>query len=61
MFLIVSKASLLFSTRGSGGSAEEERRDPVTTGVANAPRVENSGPALKMIIILFLIPTFMVY
>ncbi len=25
-------------SRGSGGSAEEKRRDPVTTGVANAPR-----------------------
>lgn len=24
-------------SRGSGGSAEEERRDPVTTGVTNAP------------------------
>ncbi len=25
-------------SRGSGGSTKEERRDPVTTGVANAPR-----------------------
>lgn len=31
------------SSRGSGGSAEAERRDPVTTGVANAP-LENQEP-----------------
>ncbi len=34
-------------SRGSGGSAEEERRDPVTTGVTNAPleKSETRSPA----------------
>lgn len=32
--------------RGSGGSAEEERRDPATAGVANAPREKGSGRLL---------------
>lgn len=30
-------------SRGSGGSAEEERRDPATAGVANAPLEKNGG------------------